>query len=55
MADLQHSIQIAATPEAIYPLIATAKGFGEWWAADITESAHTVDPGIFQPRHGCTG
>jgi hypothetical protein len=47
MADIQHSIQIATAPEGIYPLVATAKGFGEWWAADITESAHTVDLGFF--------
>jgi uncharacterized protein YndB with AHSA1/START domain len=47
MADIQHSIQIAAKPEAVYPLCATAKGFGQWWAEDITESAHTVDLGFF--------
>jgi hypothetical protein len=47
MADTRHSIQIAAAPEAIYPLVAAAKGFGERWAADIMESAHTVDLGFF--------
>jgi hypothetical protein len=45
MADIQHSIPIAAKPETIYPLIATAKGFGQWWAADITESGGAVDCG----------
>jgi hypothetical protein len=47
MSDIQHSIQIASKPEAIYPLIATAKGFGQWWAADITESGGAVDLGFF--------
>lgn len=47
MADIQHSIQIASKPETIYPLIATAKGFGQWWAADITESAGAVELGFF--------
>lgn len=48
MADIQHSIQIAAKPEALYPLIATAKGLGEWWAADITESGGAVELGFFK-------
>lgn len=47
MPDIQHAIQIAATPESIYPLIATARGFGEWWATDITESAGKVELGFF--------
>jgi hypothetical protein len=48
MADIEHAIQIAAPPEAIYPLIATGKGFGHWWAEDITESAGVVDLGFFK-------
>jgi uncharacterized protein YndB with AHSA1/START domain len=47
MADIKHAIQIAAKPETIYPLVATAQGLGQWWAADITESAGTVDLGFF--------
>jgi uncharacterized protein YndB with AHSA1/START domain len=47
MADIKHAIQIAAKPETIYPLVATAQGLGRWWAADITESAGTVDLGFF--------
>ena len=47
MADIQHAIQIAAAPETIYPLIATAGGFGQWWATDITESAGGVELGFF--------
>jgi hypothetical protein len=47
MADIRYSLQIAAEPEAIYPLVSTATGFGEWWAEDVTESARTVDLGFF--------
>lgn len=47
MADIQHSIQIAATPEKIYPLVATGKGFAQWWAADVTEPAGAVELGFF--------
>ena len=47
MADIKHAIQIAAAPEAIYPLVATAQGFGRWWAADITESGDIVELGFF--------
>ena len=43
MADIEHSIEIAAKPEAVYALVATAKGFGEWWATDITEHDGAVE------------
>ena len=47
MPDIQHAIQIAAKPEGVYPLMATAHGLARWWAADITESGGTVDLGFF--------
>ena len=47
MADIEHAIQIASAPETLYPLVATAKGFGQWWAADITEQAGKVELGFF--------
>jgi hypothetical protein len=47
MPDIQHCIQIASKPETIYPLVATAHGFGQWWAADITEAAGAVELGFF--------
>jgi hypothetical protein len=47
VADIRHSVPIAAKLEAIYPLIATAKGFGQWWATDITEPAGAVELGFF--------
>ncbi len=44
-------------PEAIYPLSATAKGFGEWWAANVTEPQGAVELGFFNrtaiyPKNG---
>jgi hypothetical protein len=47
MADIQHSLQISASAQKIYPLVATAKGFGQWWAADITEPAGAIELGFF--------
>jgi uncharacterized protein YndB with AHSA1/START domain len=47
VSDIRHAIQIAAAPEAVYPLVATARGFGEWWATDITQSGREVALGFF--------
>jgi uncharacterized protein YndB with AHSA1/START domain len=47
MADIQHSVQIAAMPHAVYPLVATADGFRQWWATDITEAGGAVELGFF--------
>ena len=47
MPDIQHAIQIAAKPETIYPIVATAHGFSQWWATDITESGGLVELGFF--------
>ena len=47
MPDIQHAVQIAAKPETIFPLAATPKGLGQWWAADITESGGAVSLGFF--------
>src|SRR5215470_277334 len=47
MTDIQHSIQIAARPEIVYSLVATAKGFSVWWATDITERDGAVELGFF--------
>jgi hypothetical protein len=47
MADIRHSIQIASLPETVYPLIATAQGFTQWWAADTTEIPGAVELGFF--------
>ena len=47
MPDIQHAIQISSTPEGVYPLVATARGFAQWWAADVTESGGAVELGFF--------
>jgi hypothetical protein len=48
MADIKHSIPITAKPEGIYPLVATARGFSQWWAEDVTESSGAVELGFFK-------
>ena len=47
MPDIKHLIQISAKLESIYPLIATANGLRQWWAADVTEPAGAVELGFF--------
>ena len=47
MAAIKHMIQIAAKPDAVYPLVATAKGFEQWWAADVTTTPDVVELGFF--------
>jgi len=47
VADIRHSLQTSATPDQIYPLVATAEGLGKWWATDITQPGETVDLGFF--------
>jgi hypothetical protein len=46
--DIQHAIQIEGPPESVYPLIARADGFAQWWAEDITESRDAVELGFFK-------
>jgi hypothetical protein len=58
MPDIKHSIQIAAEPEVVYPVAASAKGFGEWWATDIMEPQESRKPltsafSIVQQYTGC--
>ncbi|HEX2715298.1 MAG TPA: hypothetical protein VHM88_24220 [Candidatus Acidoferrales bacterium] len=52
MAEIKLAIVIEASAEKIYPLVATARGLSQWWAADVTESGGTVDLGFFQSRDG---
>jgi hypothetical protein len=47
MADIRHSIQISATAEGIAPLVSTAQGFAQWWAADVSETDGCVELGSF--------
>ncbi len=48
MADIRHSIQIAARADKVYPLVATAAGFRQWWAEDVTEPGAAVELGFFK-------
>jgi uncharacterized protein YndB with AHSA1/START domain len=49
MPNIRHSISIEAPRERIFPLIASGRGFSQWWAADVAEvgSDGTVDLGFF--------
>lgn len=51
MPDIRHQLQIAATPAAIFPLVTTARGFAQWWAADtreLTEPGRLVELAFFK-------
>ena len=47
MADIKHSIVIAAPPERVRSLITSAAGLSEWWAADSGEEDGAVELGFF--------
>ncbi len=47
MSDIQHSLQVGAKPETIYPLISTADGLRSWWAEDVTEADGALELGFF--------
>jgi hypothetical protein len=38
MPDSRHSIVVGTPPEKIQPLISSASGFAQWWAADAHEA-----------------
>jgi uncharacterized protein YndB with AHSA1/START domain len=46
MADIKLAIVIDAAPEKVYPLIATARGLSQWWAADVAQVGD-VELGFF--------
>jgi hypothetical protein len=49
MSDIKHSIQIDAAAQLVHPLVASAKGFSQWWASDVTEdkTSGNVELGFF--------
>jgi hypothetical protein len=47
MPDIRHAVPVSATPEQLYALVSTAKGFCQWWAADSTEIPGGVELGFF--------
>jgi len=48
LADIKHSIPIAAKAETVYPLVASGQGFTKWWAEDVSEAGGTVELGFFK-------
>ena len=48
MADIRHSIQISAPPASVFPLVSTARGWSQWWAADVSENPDTIELGFFK-------
>jgi hypothetical protein len=48
MPDIRHAIQIAASAELIFPIIATARGWKQWWAEDTVESGDVIELGFFK-------
>jgi len=48
MPDISHSIDVAAAPGAIYPLVSSGRGFRTWWAEDVIEAPDSgADLGFF--------
>jgi hypothetical protein len=39
MFNIKHSIEIGASADHVHPLVATGRGFAQWWAADVTEES----------------
>lgn len=39
MPDIRHLIQVAAPPDALFPLVASGEGFKRWWAEDVEQGA----------------
>jgi len=50
MADIRHSLQILAAAAKIYPLVTTANGFSQWWAAEVTESVGAIELAFFNRK-----
>jgi hypothetical protein len=48
MADIRHSIQIAAPVEDVFRLTAAGSGFLQWWAEDVSESDGMAELGFFR-------
>jgi len=47
MAKIKLLIAIKAPAEKVLPLVSTAAGFAQWWAADVAESGEEVTLGFF--------
>jgi uncharacterized protein YndB with AHSA1/START domain len=49
MPTIKHSILIDVSPERVFPLVSSGRGFSQWWAADVTEDVprNVVSLGFF--------
>jgi hypothetical protein len=49
MPNIRHSISIDASPERVFALVSSGRGFSLWWAADVTEAGKDgiLDLGFF--------
>jgi hypothetical protein len=47
MADILHSVQTSASPEAILPLVSTEQGLARWWATDVIEKEGAIELAFF--------
>ena len=48
MPNIVHSLQIEAPADRVFPLVSTARGLAQWWAADVTEpGAGVIELGFF--------
>ncbi len=49
MPNIRHSISIDASPERVFPLVSSGRGFSQWWAADVSEAGKDgiLDLGFF--------
>ena len=48
MADIRHAIQISVPAAGVFPLVATAHGWSQWWAADVREANGAIEVGFFK-------
>ena len=49
MPTIKHSIPIAVSPERVFALVSSGRGFSQWWAEDVTEDVprNVVSLGFF--------
>jgi uncharacterized protein YndB with AHSA1/START domain len=48
MSKIKLLIAIKAPAEKVFPLVSTAAGFSQWWAADVTENGDEVTLWFFK-------
>ena len=50
MHELIHSIEITASPKAIFPLVSSPEGLQQWWAEDMTPVDGGAELGFFDRK-----